>query len=87
MNYDKGEDFIRKLIDENKIMANNKPLNSEDDIKNRLKSIDKNEAIKKLNELGLGNIADKIKNISDEELIKMISKNPALLKKINSFLK
>ncbi len=87
MNYDKGEDFIKKLIEENKLTANHKPLNSEDDIKKRIKSIDKNEAIKKLNELGLGNIAEKIKNISDDELVKMISKNPALLKKINSFLK
>ncbi len=60
---------------------------TKDDIRKKIEKVDRNEAMKKLRSMGLGSVADKLKNISDDELIGIISKNPSLLKKINGFLK
>ncbi|MBR2404647.1 MAG: hypothetical protein IKA95_03210 [Clostridia bacterium] len=87
MKYDNSDDIIRKIINENTSISANGPLLGEKDIRNRLGSIDRNAAMAKLRQMGLGNIADKLKSVSDDDLINMIAKNPALLKKINSFLK
>jgi len=85
--YDNSDDIIRKIINENTSISGNGPILGEKDMRNRLGSIDRNAAMAKLRQMGLGNIADKLKSVSDDDLINMIAKNPALLKKINSFLK
>lgn len=82
-----SDDIIKKLINDAGINARISEKLSEDDIKNKLRSVDRNQAMNKLRAMGLGNVADRLKNVSDEELMKMVSQNPALLKKINSFLK
>lgn len=87
MNYDNSEDIIRNLINENGGLAGKGQLSDEEDIRRRLGTIDRKAAMNKLRQLGLGSVADKLKGISDEELIDMITQNPSLLKKINSFLK
>ena len=87
MKFNKGEDFVKKLIAENKLSSKVTPIANENDLKDRLKTINKDATVNKLRELGLGNVADQLKSIPDDELIRMISKNPGLLKKINSFLK
>lgn len=87
MNYDNSEDIIRNLINENGGLAGKGKISGEEDIRKRLGTIDRKAAMSKLRDLGLGSVADKLKSVSDEELIGMITQNPALLKKINSFLK
>ncbi len=42
---------------------------------------------KKLIELGMGDIASKLSNLSDKEIEKMIRSNPAILKKASEILK
>lgn len=82
-----SDEVIRRLINETGInMKLNDTLN-ETNIKNKLKNTDKNNAIEKLNSMGLGHIADKLKGMSDDELINIIKSNPSILKKLNSFFK
>ncbi len=87
MNFDNADEIIKSLLKSNEIPTSQKQFNGENDIRKRLGTIDKKAAIDKLKKMGLGGVAEKLKNTSDDELIKMISDNPALLKKINSFLK
>lgn len=82
-----ADDIIKNLLKDNKSIALSGPISGENDVRKRLQTIDKNAAIEKLEKMGLGAVAEKLKNTSDDELIKLIAKNPALLKKINSFLK
>ncbi|MBR5504810.1 MAG: hypothetical protein IKV73_00680 [Clostridia bacterium] len=87
MKYDNSDDIIRKLIKENGGISTSGPVLGESDIRKRLGTIDRNAAMAKLRQMGLGNVADKLKSVSDDDLINMIVQNPSLLKKINSFLK
>ena len=80
-----ADEIIKSLLEGSGNIAGS--VTSENDIRKRLGTIDKNAAIEKLRKMGLGSVADKLKNTSDDELIKLIAENPALLKKINSFLK
>jgi len=85
--YDNSDDIIRKFINDNGGISTSGPILGENDIRNRLGTIDRNAAMEKLRQMGLGNIAEKLKSVSDDDLINMIVQNPSLLKKINSFLK
>ena len=87
MRHDNSDDIIRKLIKENGNIAASGPVLGEDDIRKRLGTIDRNAAMTKLRQMGLGSVADRLKGVSDDDLINMIVQNPSLLKKINSFLK
>lgn len=82
-----SEDIIKKLINEASGKSMNNGKLSKEDIQRRLKTVDKKMAIEKLRSMGLGSVAERLKNTSDDELLKMISNNPALLKKLNDFLK
>lgn len=87
MNYDNADEIIKNLLKNSGNPTHQAPLKSENDIRKKLCTINKNAAIEKLKQMGLGPVAEKLKHTSDEELIKMIADNPSLLKKINSFLK
>ena len=87
MSYDKNEEIINKLIKESQISGSGINVNGKGDIEKMLGSIDRNAAERKLRSMGLGSVADKLKTVSDKELIDMIAKNPSILKKINSLLK
>lgn len=87
MNYDKSEEILNNLIKEASDSGIKMSAMNEADIRRNLGSIDRNAAMQKLRSMGLGAVADKLKTVSDDELIDMIAKNPSLLKKINSFLK
>ena len=60
---------------------------SREELEKQIKGIDKNLVIKKLNSMGLGKAAQMLGGMSDEDIIREVSKNPAILKKLNSFLK
>ena len=87
MNYDNAGEIIKNLLKNSGNPTHHTPLKSENDIRKKLGTIDRNATIEKLKQMGLGPIAEKLKSTSDEEIIKMIADNPSLLKKINSFLK
>ncbi len=58
-----------------------------DDLKRQVQGIDKNQVMNKLRSLGLGSIADKYANTSDDEIMRLLANNPDILKKINQLLK
>ncbi|MBO5743843.1 MAG: hypothetical protein J6R68_06140 [Clostridia bacterium] len=87
MNSNQNEDILKNLI--NNIEKNKMPKGNltQNDIREKIKSVNKNEVIKKLQNMGLGNAARMLQNMTDEEIIREVSKNPAILKKLNSLLK
>ena len=87
MNSNQNEDILKNLI--NNIEKNKMPKGNltQNDIREKIKSVNKNEVIKKLHNMGLGNAARMLQNMTDEEIIREVSKNPAILKKLNSLLK
>lgn len=60
---------------------------TETELTNMINTMDKNEITKKLNSMGLSFISDKIRNTSNEDLVRMIKNNPGLIDKINNYLK
>ncbi len=87
MNPQNEADIIKNLINSMDASAANLSGITENDIRQKIKGIDKNEVIKKLNSMGLGKAAQMLRGMSDEDIIREISKNPSILKKLNSFLK
>ena len=87
MNSNQNEDILKNLI--NSIEKNKMPKGNltQNDIREKIKSVNKNEVIKKLQNMGLGNAARMLQNMTDEEIIREVSRNPAILKKLNSLLK
>ena len=87
LNSNQNEDILKNLI--NNIEKNKMPKGNltQNDIREKIKSVNKNEVIKKLQNMGLGNAARMLQNMTDEEIIREVSKNPAILKKLNSLLK
>ena len=87
LNSNQNEDILKNLI--NSIEKNKMPKGNltQNDIREKIKSVNKNEVIKKLQNMGLGNAARMLQNMTDEEIIRQVSKNPAILKKLNSLLK
>ena len=87
MNSSGKDDILKNLI--NSIEKGNIPKGNitENNLKEKIKSVNKNEVIRKLQSMGLGNAARMLENMSDEEILKEALKNPAILKKLNSLLK
>ena len=86
INPQKNEDIIKNLLKGINPVEKKGNL-SENDIRQKIKTINKNEVIKKLNSMGLGNAAKMLEKMSDEDILKELSKNPSILKKLNQFLK
>lgn len=87
MNSSNEADIIKNLINSMDTSSAPKSGVTENDIRQKIKGIDKNPVIKKLNSMGLGKAAQMLSGMSDEDIIREVSKNPAILKKLNSFLK
>lgn len=87
MNSGDKSEILKNLINSIERSGKNPGRISEDDVRQKIKTIDKNEVIRKLNSMGLGSAANMLKNMSDEDIIREISKNPGILKKLNSLLK
>lgn len=58
-----------------------------EDLRKQVENIDKNQVMKKLRSMGLGSIADKYANTSDEDIMKLLASNPDILRKIKGLLK
>lgn len=87
MNSGDKSEILKNLINSIERNRKNKGQISEDEVRQKIKTVDKNEVIRKLNSMGLGSAANMLKNMSDEDIIREISKNPQILKKLNSLLK
>ncbi len=87
MNSSGKDDILKNLI--NSIEKGNIPKGNitENNLREKIKSVNKDEVIRKLQSMGLGNAARMLENMSDEEILKEALKNPAILKKLNSLLK
>ena len=73
----------------NDILKNNslKKSATEAELVNLINNTDKTEITKKLDSMGLSFVSNKLKSMSDAELLSMIKNNPNILNKLNSFLK
>ena len=87
MNSKNGEEIIKKLIKEMDAPISGVSALNENDIRKKIKSVDRGEVIRKLNSMGLGKAAQMLNGMSDEEIIRKIAENPSILKKIDMFLK
>lgn len=87
VNSQNSEQIIKNLISNMEKRSSGTQNLSEQDIREKIKTVNKNDVIKKLNSMGLGGAAQMLKNMSDEDIIREISKNPAILKRLNSLLK
>lgn len=64
---------------------NQKPLTHEE-LKREIARIDKSAVEKKLRQMGMKDIADKLNRTSNEEIMKLIQNNPDILKKVNQMM-
>lgn len=87
VNSQNSEQIIKNLISNMEKRSSGTQNLSEHDIREKIKTVNKNDVIKKLNSMGLGGAAQMLKNMSDDDIIREISKNPAILKRLNSLLK
>lgn len=87
VNSQNGEQIIKNLINNMEKSNLQSGKLSENDIREKIKTVDKNEVIRKLKNMGLGSAAKMLENMSDEDIIREVSKNPAILKRLNSLLK
>ncbi|MBQ6894897.1 MAG: hypothetical protein IJN40_05345 [Clostridia bacterium] len=87
MNSSGKDDILKNLI--NSIEKGNIPKGNitENNLREKIKSVNKDEVIRKLQSMGLRNAARMLENMSDEEILKEALNNPAILKKLNSLLK
>lgn len=78
------EQISRNISDSDKAMI--KQINGQN-IKDRISKVDLGAAAKKMRELGFGDAADKLKNMTNDDIINQISKNPEILDKLKIFFK
>ncbi len=64
---------------------NKKPLTSEE-VKRQISGIDKNAVEKRLRQMGMKDVADKLSRTSNEEIIRMLQNNPDIIKKLNQIM-
>ncbi len=59
---------------------------SREELERQIKGIDKNAVEKKLRQMGYGDVANKLNKTSNEEILKMLAKNPDILKRLNQMM-
>ncbi len=59
---------------------------SREELEKQIKGIDKNAVEKKLRQMGYGDVANKLNKTSNEEILKMLAKNPDILKRLNQMM-
>jgi len=59
---------------------------SREELEKQISGIDKSAVEKKLREMGYGDVANKLNKTSNQEILKMLSKNPDILKKVNEMM-
>ncbi len=59
---------------------------SREELEKQISSVDRTAVEKKLREMGYGDIATKLTQTSNEEILKMLAKNPDIIKRINQMM-
>ena len=59
---------------------------SREELEKQIRGIDKSAVEKKLREMGYGDVANKLNKTSNEEILKMLAKNPDILKRLNQMM-
>ncbi len=87
MDIQNSEKIIKSLLQNIEKGSNSPNVINENDLRQKIKTIDKSAVISKMNQMGLGTVANKLRYMSDEDIMREVSKNPSVLKKLNSLLK
>ena len=64
----------------------NKKSLTDEEVKKQIAHIDKTAVEKRLRQMGMKDIADKLRRTSNEEIIKMLQNNPDVIKKVNQIM-
>ena len=56
------------------------------ELEQQLADIDRNAVEKKLRQMGMRDIADKLSRTSNEEIMRMLQNNPDIIKRINQIM-
>ena len=64
----------------------NKKSLTDEEVKKQIAHIDKAAVEKRLRQMGMKDIADKLNRTSNEEIIKMLQNNPEVIKKVNQIM-
>ncbi len=59
---------------------------SREELEKQIRGIDKSAVEKKLRQMGYGDVANKLNKTSNEEILKMLAKNPDILKRLNQMM-
>ncbi len=86
MDIQNSDKIIKNLIQNMERDKGGHGIINETELRQKIKTIDKSAVISKMNSMGLGAVAARLKAMSDEDIIREVSKNPSILKKLNSLL-
>ena len=64
---------------------NKKPL-TDDELNRQIAGMDKNAVERRLRQMGMKDIADKLSRTSNEEIMKMLRNNPDVIKRVNQIM-
>ena len=64
---------------------NKKPL-TDDELNRQIAGMDKNAVERRLRQMGMKDIADKLSRTSNEEIMKMLRNNPDIIKRVNQIM-
>ena len=64
---------------------NKKPL-TDDELKRQIAGMDKIAVERRLRQMGMKDIADKLSRTSNEEIMKMLRNNPDIIKRVNQIM-
>lgn len=59
---------------------------SREELERQIGSMDKGAVEKKLRDMGMKDVADRLGRTSNEEILRMLSKNPDILRKLNQLM-
>lgn len=59
---------------------------SREELERQIGSMDRKAVEKKLRDMGMKDVADRLGRTSNEEILKMLSKNPDILRKLNQLM-
>ncbi|MBQ7901327.1 MAG: hypothetical protein IJ365_05120 [Clostridia bacterium] len=72
-------------MNNNNFVNTNKKI-TQQELERQISGIDRNAVEKKLRQMGMSDIADKLSKTSNEEIMRMLRNNPDVLKKLNKLM-
>lgn len=72
-------------MNNNDFVNTNKKI-SQQELERQISGIDRNAVEKKLRQMGMADIADKLSKTSNEEILRMLRNNPDVLRRLNKLM-